>query len=82
MTLGPDDPNLLYETGLALFLVAKYAEAESLYKQALALREEALDPEHPDVVSSLTDLAVLYRKDGRYVEAESPRSQNSLNFFL
>ena len=38
----------------------RYAEAEPLYQRALAICEKALGPEHPDVATSLNNLAVLY----------------------
>jgi tetratricopeptide (TPR) repeat protein len=47
----------------------RYAEAEALYKQALAIRERGLDPGRPDIATSLNDLALLYRVQGRYAEA-------------
>ena len=40
---------------------AKYAEAEPLNLRALAIWEEALGPDHPDVAQSLNNLAELYR---------------------
>ena len=55
----------------------KYAEAEPLYQRALAIREKALGPEHPDVANSLNNLAVLYRAQGKYAEAE-PLYQRAL----
>ena len=48
----------------------RYADAESLHKRALAIREKALGPEHPRVASSLNNLAVLYDAQGRYADAE------------
>ncbi len=39
-------------------------------KRALAIREEALGPAHPDVALSLNNLAGLYDAQGRYAEAE------------
>ena len=48
----------------------RYAEAEPLYKRALAIREKALGPDHPDVARSLNNLAELYENQGRYAEAE------------
>ena len=48
----------------------RYAEAEPLYKRALAIQEKALGPDHPDVATALNNLAVLYRHQGRYAEAE------------
>ena len=39
----------------------RYAEAEPLYQaQPRASREKALGPDHPDVGTSLNNLAVLY----------------------
>jgi len=49
----------------------RYAEAEPLYRQAVAIRERTLGAEHPDVAWSLHNLAGLYRVQGRYAEAEA-----------
>ena len=48
----------------------KYAEAEPLFKRALAIREKALGKDHPDVATSLNNLALLYDSQGKYAEAE------------
>ena len=56
--------------GLALYDQGRYAEAEPLYKRALAIAEKALGPDHPDVASCLNNLAILYKAQGRYAEAE------------
>ena len=47
---------------LAALYVAqgRYAEAEPLYKRSLAIQEKALGPDHPDVGTSLNNLAGLY----------------------
>jgi CHAT domain-containing protein len=45
-------------------------DAEPLYQQALAIVEEALGRSHPEVATSLNNLAGLYRKQGRYADAE------------
>ena len=37
----------------------KYDDAEPLYKRALTIREETLGPRHPDVASSLNNIATL-----------------------
>ena len=55
----------------------RYADAEPLYKRALAIREKALGPDHPWLATSLNNLAMLYFKQGRYAEAE-PLSKRSL----
>jgi len=39
----------------------KYAEAEPLYQRALAISEKTLGPEHPQVATSLNNLALLYQ---------------------
>ena len=56
---------------------AAYAEAEPLHQRSLAIREKALGPDHPDVGTSLNNLAELYQAQGRYAEAE-PLYQRSL----
>ena len=45
------------------------ADAEPLYKRALAIREKALGPEHPKVAKALLNYAVLLRATGRSDEA-------------
>ena len=52
------------------FAQDRYAEAEPLYQRSLAIREKALGPEHPDVVSDLNGLALPYGNQGRYADAE------------
>lgn len=48
----------------------RLVDAEPLYRRALAIREEALGPEHPDVASVLVGLAQLHRAQGRLSDAE------------
>jgi tetratricopeptide (TPR) repeat protein len=36
----------------------------------LGIREKALGPDHPDMATSLNNLAMLYRTKGNYAEAE------------
>ena len=48
----------------------QYAEAEPLYKRVLAIKENALGPEHPNVATSLEKYVVLLRKTGRTAEAD------------
>lgn len=49
----------------------EYAQAEPLYKRALAISEKALSPNLPFVVSILKNRAKLYRKTDRETEAEA-----------
>lgn len=46
-------------------------EAEPLYRQALSLREEVLEPEDPKIAQSLYNLGELLRLKRNYVEAAS-----------
>lgn len=48
----------------------RYVEAESLYRRALAIRQQVLGPRHPKVASILYNLGRLYSDQGRYSEAE------------
>ena len=54
-----------------------YAKAEPLYQRALAIREKALGPDHPDIATSLNNLAELYMRQGDYAKAE-PLYQRAL----
>ena len=47
----------------------RYSEAEPLYARALTIREKTLDPEHPDLATSLENYAALLRQTGRADEA-------------
>ena len=53
-----------------LFGQGRYAEAVKLEQQVLAIREQILGPDHPDVATSLKYLAGLYRDLGKYSQAE------------
>jgi serine/threonine protein kinase len=46
-----------------------YDKAVSLHSRALAAREAALGPDHPDTISSRNNLANAYAADGRAAEA-------------
>ncbi|MGB3517545.1 MAG: tetratricopeptide repeat protein, partial [Elainellaceae cyanobacterium] len=58
----------------------RYSEAIPLAQQALAIRETALGETHPNVATSLNNLAALYRAQGNYAAAE-PLSQRSLSIW-
>src|SRR6202521_4695264 len=55
---------------IELYRAGKYAEATPLAERALAIREKALGPDHPDVAQSLNNLAELYDNQGRNGETE------------
>lgn len=54
-----------------LFQRGEYSAAEALQKCALAIREEALGPDHLDVANTLNRLANVYGQQGRNGEAEA-----------
>src|SRR5277367_3198275 len=49
---------------------ARYAEAEPLFRRALAILESSLGPDDSDVASALNNLAELLRATNRFSEAE------------
>ncbi len=48
----------------------KEVEVESLYQRALAVLQNSLGPEHPDVANILCELADLYNDQGKGTEAQ------------
>ena len=60
----------LNQRALKLKEQGRYAEAEPLFKRALAIYEKSRGPDHPFVATSLNNLADLYWTQGRYAEAE------------
>jgi len=42
----------------------RYDDTEPLYERSLAIDENALDPEHPQVNDSLNNLAEIYQEQG------------------
>ena len=67
---APDDLASLNAQVVGLYSQGKYSEATSIAIQALALAESKSGPDHPDVGTSLNNLAALYRVQGRIAEAE------------
>ncbi len=54
-----------------------YEEAQPLYQRSLGISEKVLGPDHPEVATTLNNLASLHESQGRYEEAE-PLYQRSL----
>jgi tetratricopeptide (TPR) repeat protein len=48
----------------------RLGEAEPLYRRALAIWENSLGPDHPNVASALNNLARLLKATNRFAEAE------------
>jgi CHAT domain-containing protein/tetratricopeptide (TPR) repeat protein len=49
----------------------RYAEAEPLYARTVAILEQRLGPDDPNVGATLNDLAALYRELGRFEECHA-----------
>jgi tetratricopeptide (TPR) repeat protein len=63
--------------GYTVYLLGDYTGAQRAWERALALDERLFGPDHPQVATSLNNLAELYRALGRYREAE-PLYQRAL----
>src|SRR5947209_11725661 len=61
---------LLERAGNYLMQRDQYQEAEPLLKQAAALHEQILGLEHPEVATSLNELATLYWNMNKFEQAE------------
>jgi tetratricopeptide (TPR) repeat protein len=80
LAFNRDDLGLLNATAVALLDAGQYAKAEPLLQRALTIWEKVLGPEHPDVATSLNNLALLYRVQGQYAKAE-PLYQRALTIW-
>ena len=68
---GADETaRLLRQTALNYVSRAAHAEAEPLYRRALAIDEASLGPDHPSVATSLNNLGLVLQATGRLAEAE------------
>ncbi|MCX5674853.1 MAG: tetratricopeptide repeat protein, partial [Planctomycetota bacterium] len=61
---------LANEVGVRLYNLARYPEAEPLYRRAWEAREGVLGPEHPSTLTTVNNLAELLRSKGDYAGAE------------
>ena len=59
------------EVGLSLLLRRDYEEAEPFIQRGLALREEFLPADSPQIADSLNDLAIWLTAEERYEEADA-----------
>jgi len=68
--LASEDPSALNDEAVKLYNAGKYAEAIPFAERSLAILEKTLGPEHPDVATSLENLAALYEAMVVYAKAE------------
>ena len=66
----PEAARLLHHTGYYLYERGEYTDAELFLQKALTIQEQVLEPQHPDIATTLHDLASLYRIQGKYAQAE------------
>jgi tetratricopeptide (TPR) repeat protein len=69
--------SLFSQAGTYLLERGRYEQAEELFTQALAIREQILEAEHADLSYSLDRLATIYLYQGKYEQAE-PLYQRAL----
>ena len=58
------------DLAMLYYYMGRYAEAESLFKDDLVIKEQGLGKDHYNVATALNNLALLYDTQGRYEEAE------------
>ena len=71
--LGANDPavaGLLDRQATLLRVIARYEDAEPLYRRALAIDEASYGNVHPEVARDLNNLALLLKHTNRLAEAE------------
>jgi tetratricopeptide (TPR) repeat protein len=68
---------ILSNLGVLHIHLANYLQAESYLRRALRLREQLLEPTHPDLAQNLNDLAGVYHNQRNLAEAE-PLYQQAL----
>jgi tetratricopeptide (TPR) repeat protein len=56
--------------GRIAYFMSEYKDAEKWYHEALTIRETVLNKEHPDILPTLNNLALLYRETGNLEETE------------
>src|SRR5579859_608553 len=69
---------LLRKVADYLSMRAQYEQAEPLFQHALHIWKRAWGPEHPDVATPLSNLALLYSEQKKYEQAE-PLFQRALH---
>ena len=69
-TISVDLSSLMNWCGMHWYGRANYADGEPLCRRALKIHEAHLGADHPDVATSLNNLAILLKAQGKYDEAE------------
>ena len=56
----------------------KYAEAEKMEREVLAVSKRVLGAEHPDTLTAAGNLALSLKRQGKYAEAEKPQKKSRI----
>ncbi len=64
------DVEALYEQATQLYEAGRYEEAIPLMESIVEAFRNQLPPDHPNIATSLNNLALLYHETGRYEESE------------
>jgi tetratricopeptide (TPR) repeat protein len=67
--------SLLERVGRCQDSLGQYASAEASHRQELLLRKRVLGPEHPNTLTSMSNLAGVLNSKGKYEEAEAMNRQ-------
>jgi len=67
---SPEAIRLFAQAGNYFYKLARYSQAEELFRKVLAIRERVVGAEHPDVAESLSDLAIFSSYRGNYAQTE------------
>ena len=62
--------DILNQESMELYRTGQYDRAVVVAKKALEVAEKNVGPNHPDVATSLNNLALLYHTQGQYASAE------------
>ena len=66
----PEAARLLYRAGISLYSDGFYPQSQAFQQQALTIREQVFESDHPEVADSLNALAMLASNQGDYERAE------------
>jgi tetratricopeptide (TPR) repeat protein len=72
---GAVSASLLERLGRCQESLGQYALAETSYRKASSLRKEVLGREHPHTLTSMSNLALVLVRQGKYEEAEAMNRQ-------
>ncbi len=64
--------DLAWKVGNCLDSDGRWKEAETLLVQVMEFRKKVLGDEHPDTLTSMNNLALLFDSQGKYEAADEP----------